>query len=65
MEELIYWHDAYYTLIKGGTMLKWILSLIVFSCLECSGWEYNGDDPQVDAGYIWYNGTEWIDLIEE
>ena len=42
-------------------MWKSLFIIIFLFNLQCCGWEYNGDDPQVDAGYIWYNGTEWVD----
>ncbi len=42
-------------------MCRWLLLLITLSYAQCNGIEYNGDDPKVDAGYIWYNGVEWVD----
>ncbi len=42
-------------------MLKGLLFIIIMSYLQCCGWEYDGSDPHVDVGYIYYDGTEWVE----
>jgi len=42
-------------------MWKYLLFIIMMQYAQCNGWEYDGDDPHVEVGYIWYDGTEWVD----